>query len=196
MKLARCKNTISMSLPQQFREGIVVSLSRQFEDGIVSAVRRQLSQIFFGLPVWGLVQEPLAQIHLYSAMFPEEKIVAAMRRQFNRKYFSSFIRREETFKIMGTSSKQFAEFLSEILQILSAKLEEKYIRASTAALLNSSIMQQLAAQIISLFFIRMSQFYETYSDDEKVSPLVRRLPWTHNLRLDFYAINEAKGGLQ
>ena len=28
---------------------------------------------------------------------------------------------------------------------------------------------------------RMRQFYETYRDDEKLSPLVRELPWTHNL---------------
>lgn len=28
---------------------------------------------------------------------------------------------------------------------------------------------------------RMRQFYETYRIDEKVSPLVRQLPWTHNL---------------
>lgn len=28
---------------------------------------------------------------------------------------------------------------------------------------------------------RMRQFYETYRDDEKVAPLVRQLPWTHNL---------------
>lgn len=28
---------------------------------------------------------------------------------------------------------------------------------------------------------RMRQFYETYQQDEKVSPLVRQLPWTHNL---------------
>ncbi len=28
---------------------------------------------------------------------------------------------------------------------------------------------------------RMRQFYETYRDDEIVSPLVRQLPWTHNL---------------
>jgi len=28
---------------------------------------------------------------------------------------------------------------------------------------------------------RMRQFYETYQGDEKVSPLVRQLPWTHNL---------------
>lgn len=28
---------------------------------------------------------------------------------------------------------------------------------------------------------RMRQFYETYCHDEKVAPLVRQLPWTHNL---------------
>ncbi len=28
---------------------------------------------------------------------------------------------------------------------------------------------------------RMRQFYATYRDDEKVAPLVRQLPWTHNL---------------
>lgn len=28
---------------------------------------------------------------------------------------------------------------------------------------------------------RMRQFYETYRDDVKVSPLVRQLPWTHNM---------------
>jgi predicted nuclease of restriction endonuclease-like (RecB) superfamily len=28
---------------------------------------------------------------------------------------------------------------------------------------------------------RMRQFYETYRDDEKVTPLVTQLPWTHNL---------------
>lgn len=27
----------------------------------------------------------------------------------------------------------------------------------------------------------MRQFYETYAQDEKVAPLVRQLPWTHNL---------------
>ena len=28
---------------------------------------------------------------------------------------------------------------------------------------------------------RMKQFYETYKDDEKLSPLVRELSWTNNL---------------
>jgi hypothetical protein len=28
---------------------------------------------------------------------------------------------------------------------------------------------------------RMRQFYETYRGDEKISALLRQLPWTHNL---------------
>lgn len=28
---------------------------------------------------------------------------------------------------------------------------------------------------------RMRQFYETYRGDEKVAPLVRQVPWSHNL---------------
>jgi predicted nuclease of restriction endonuclease-like (RecB) superfamily len=30
---------------------------------------------------------------------------------------------------------------------------------------------------------RMRQFYETYRNDEKLSPLVRQLPWTHNMMI-------------
>ena len=42
---------------------------------------------------------------------------------------------------------------------------------------------------------RMRQFYETYQQDEKVAPLVRQLPWTHNLiilsqsKRPFYTLN-------
>ncbi|MEA2069036.1 MAG: PDDEXK nuclease domain-containing protein [Verrucomicrobiota bacterium] len=31
---------------------------------------------------------------------------------------------------------------------------------------------------------RMRQFYETYADDKKVTPLVTQLPWTHNFYLE------------
>ena len=35
---------------------------------------------------------------------------------------------------------------------------------------------------------RMRQFYEAYRDDAKVSPLLRQLPWTHNL----ISLNQSK----
>jgi predicted nuclease of restriction endonuclease-like (RecB) superfamily len=35
---------------------------------------------------------------------------------------------------------------------------------------------------------RMRKFYETYREDEKVAPLVRQLPWTHNLLI----LNQSK----
>ena len=28
---------------------------------------------------------------------------------------------------------------------------------------------------------RMKQYYETYNDNEKLSPVVREIPWTHNV---------------
>jgi hypothetical protein len=51
---------------------------------------------------------------------------------------------------MGTTSLQFTELLSGIWQTASARLKEKYMRAFTAAWLDFSIMQQLAALITSL----------------------------------------------
>jgi predicted nuclease of restriction endonuclease-like (RecB) superfamily len=53
------------------------------------------------------------------------------------------------------------------------------------------VVVQLAAYITSIQpslrgftprnLFRMRQFYETYRDDKKVTPLVSQLPWTHNL---------------
>ncbi len=71
----------------------------------------------------------------------------------------------------------------QVGQIISRKIEQ--------AELGDGVVTQLAEHIAktqpglrgftrpNLF--RMRQFYEAYRDDEKVSPLVRQLPWTHNL---------------
>jgi predicted nuclease of restriction endonuclease-like (RecB) superfamily len=71
------------------------------------------------------------------------------------------------------------------------KIGEHISRKLESAAWGERIVQQLADHIArrhpdlkgfarpNLF--RMRQFYETYRDDEKVSPLVRQLPWTHNL---------------
>jgi predicted nuclease of restriction endonuclease-like (RecB) superfamily len=62
-----------------------------------------------------------------------------------------------------------------------------------AAEWGDGVVEQLAAHIAqtqpglrgftrpNLF--RMRQFYETYKDEEKVSALLRQLPWTHNLTI-------------
>ena len=53
------------------------------------------------------------------------------------------------------------------------------------------VVTQLAVHIVQTLpglrgftrpnLFRMRQFYEAYPSDEIVSPLVRQLPWTHNL---------------
>lgn len=68
-------------------------------------------------------------------------------------------------------------------EYISRKLE--------SATWGEGVVQQLANHIASKYpdlkgftrpnLFRMRQFYQTYKDDEKVSPLVRQLSWTHNL---------------
>ncbi len=60
-----------------------------------------------------------------------------------------------------------------------------------SAVWGEGVVDQLAAHIARTHpglrgytrpnLFRMRQFYETYRGDEKVSPLLRQLPWTHNL---------------
>ena len=71
------------------------------------------------------------------------------------------------------------------------QIGEHISRKIAAAEWGDGVVEQLAAYIAqtqpglrgftrpNLF--RMRQFYETYRDDEKVSALLRLLPWTHNL---------------
>lgn len=78
---------------------------------------------------------------------------------------------------------QLIELYWQVGAYISAKLEQ--------AEWGDAVVQQLADHLAktqpslrgftrpNLF--RMRQFYETYRNDEKVSPLVRQLPWTHNL---------------
>ena len=71
------------------------------------------------------------------------------------------------------------------------QIGEVISRRIAAAEWGEGVVDQLAAHIArtqpgqqgftrrNLF--RMRQFYEAYQGDEKVSPLARQLPWTHNL---------------
>lgn len=64
-------------------------------------------------------------------------------------------------------------------------------RKLAAAEWGNGVVTQLAAHLANTQpglrgftranLFRMRQFYEAYRDDEKVAPLVRQLPWTHNL---------------
>ncbi|MGB7415926.1 MAG: DUF1016 N-terminal domain-containing protein [Thermosynechococcaceae cyanobacterium] len=80
-------------------------------------------------------------------------------------------------------NKQLVELYWQVGAYISQKLEQ--------AEWGDSVVKQLAEYLAqtqpglrgftraNLF--RMRKFYETYRDDEKVAPLVRQLPWTHNL---------------
>src|SRR5580765_7895712 len=80
-------------------------------------------------------------------------------------------------------NKELIELYWQIGQYISRKLE--------SSSWGEGVVQQLADHIAhehpdlkgftrrNLF--RMRQFFETYAEDEKVSPLVTQLSWTHNL---------------
>ncbi len=88
--------------------------------------------------------------------------------------------RQRAFQAVNTT---LVELYWQVGEYISRKLE-------TSAW-GEGVVEQLAAYIArkhpdlkgftrrNLF--RMRQFYETYRDDEIVSPLVRQLPWTQNL---------------
>jgi len=71
----------------------------------------------------------------------------------------------------------------QVGEIISRKID--------AAEWGDAVVSQLAEQIARTHpglrgftrrnLFRMRQFYEAYRDDEKVSALLRQLPWTHNL---------------
>jgi predicted nuclease of restriction endonuclease-like (RecB) superfamily len=83
----------------------------------------------------------------------------------------------------GSFYRQLVELYWQVGAYISHKLEQ--------AEWGDGVVQQLADYLAgtqpglrgftrrNLF--RMRKFYETYRDDEKVTPLVSQLPWTHNL---------------
>ncbi len=71
------------------------------------------------------------------------------------------------------------------------QIGEHISRKIATAEWGAGVVGQLAAHIAKAYpglrgftrpnLFRMRQFYEAYRDDQVVSPLVRQLPWTHNL---------------
>lgn len=88
--------------------------------------------------------------------------------------------RRQAFQAVNTA---LIELYWQVGEYISRKLE-------TAAW-GESVVEQLAAYIARLHpdirgftkrsLFRMRQFFEVYRHDEKVSALLRQLPWTHNL---------------
>ena len=97
----------------------------------------------------------------------------------------------EVVGIIQQARQQAYQTVNTVLIDLYWQVGEYISRKLATAAWGEAVVDQLASYIATrqhdargftrrnLF--RMRQFYETYRDDKKVSPLVRQLPWTHHL---------------
>lgn len=98
---------------------------------------------------------------------------------------------DEVVSIIQESRHRALQAINTELITLYWQVGEYISRKIEAAVWGEGVVEQLAAFIASRHpdikgftrpnLFRMRQFFETYRSDEKVSPLVRQLPWTHNL---------------
>ena len=97
----------------------------------------------------------------------------------------------EVIKLIEAARQKSFQAVNTALIDLYWQIGETISRKTKSAEWGDGIVNQLADYIAqtqpglrgftrpNLF--RMRQFYEAYQGDEKVSPLVRQLPWTHNI---------------
>jgi hypothetical protein len=125
---------------------------------------------------------------------------------------------DEVVKLIQNARQKAFTAANKALIDLYWQVGEYISRKLQTAEWGEGVVDQLAGYIATHYpdirgftrpnLFRMRQFYETYRYDEKVSPLVRQLPWTHNLlhssdkkllqaKLhEFYTLNEEKRGIQ
>jgi predicted nuclease of restriction endonuclease-like (RecB) superfamily len=105
------------------------------------------------------------------------------------------VRNEQTFAdivaLISASRLRALQAVNTALMELYWQIGEIISRKLERAEWGDSVVEELARYIsrthpglrgftrANLF--RMRQFYETYRQEEKVAPLVRQLPWSHNL---------------
>lgn len=97
----------------------------------------------------------------------------------------------EVIEMIQQARQQAFQAINTTLIDLYWRIGEYISRKMETAAWGESVVDQLAEYInqehpdIKGFtrrnLFRMRQFFETYRHDEKVAPLVRQLPWTHNL---------------
>ena len=98
---------------------------------------------------------------------------------------------KEVVALIQTSRKKAYRAVNAVLVDLYWQVGEHVSCRIEAGSWGEGTVQQLAKYIASnnpgirgftrANLFRMRQFYETYRNDEKVAPLVRQLPWSHNL---------------
>lgn len=94
--------------------------------------------------------------------------------------------------IQQARQRAFQAVNTELIE-LYWRVGEYISRKLASAAWGAGVVEQLARYIAARYpdwkgfnrpnLFRMRQFYETYKDDEKVSPLVRQLSWTHNITI-------------
>ncbi len=98
---------------------------------------------------------------------------------------------DEVLQLINESRARAFSAVNQELVGLYWRIGEYINRKLESAAWGEGVVQQLADYIAQRYpdlkgftrrnLFRMRQFYETYVGDEKVSPLVTQLPWTHNL---------------
>lgn len=97
----------------------------------------------------------------------------------------------EITQLIEIARQQSYQAVNTVLIDLYWQIGERISRKVKNAEWGDGIVAQLAQYIARTYpglrgftrpnLFRMRQFYEAYRDDEKVSPLVRQISWTHNL---------------
>ena len=100
---------------------------------------------------------------------------------------------DEIIHIIEESRKNALRKVNEELIMMYWRVGEYISRQSANASYGDSYIQSLADFFSRNYpqikgfnrrgLYRMKQFYETYKDDEKVSPLVTQLSWTNHIKL-------------
>ena len=97
----------------------------------------------------------------------------------------------EITQLIASSRERVIQSVNTGIIDLYWKIGERISQKIAAAEWGDGVVEQLAAYLAlsqpgmrgftraNLF--RMRQFYETYRSEDKVAPLARQLPWTHNM---------------
>jgi predicted nuclease of restriction endonuclease-like (RecB) superfamily len=97
----------------------------------------------------------------------------------------------EVLALIAAARQRAYQAVNTTLIDLYWRIGEHISRKIASAEWGAGVVDELARKIATVYpgqrgftrsnLLRMRQFHETYRDDQNVAPLVRQLPWTHNL---------------
>jgi len=122
---------------------------------------------------------------------PDAQMVAPPRRPSNALAPGDDARFAEVLALIEAARNRAYQAVNSELVSLYWQLGEHISQKIASAQWGDGVVDELAAAIARQYpgmrgytrpnLFRMRQFYEAYRGNEKVSPLVRQLPWTHHL---------------